>query len=423
VDGRPTKLPLFEGQNVTEQVLKFGQATGIKPEGLAAVFAEVNRGLRDQGLAPLAEFKIEYNGQMLPIQFHQVRQDVESYGARVGKGERQRITVLGDVVELEVPLRGHISPAAAGLADTSLLLRPPSGREPAPRGAHVRGEARHGRGQAAGPAAATHERARGRRAPSHGAAAGQGGRAAAHAANLQGAGAGGRRAEVPRADGAGGGSGAQATGTVWVTLRDGWVTLGDANSSLGDANSSLGDAESSLGDAKSFSRYSSLQRTRQHSRGFRVCPVDTLSSSGPFVLARTQRRTKLPVFPGVWSEQAGLVARMADEGLLPLSEFTVTYNSRDLVLPLFKGQGVEAAVAQFVAQHGLPADSVPGLVRPNEPRAPPNSTDLSLIPFIQHFQFAIFESPGICFVGDGGAAARGGERRRAVRDGAHQRAR
>ena len=48
VDGKPTKLPLFEGQNVTERVLAFGQATGIKPDGLAKVFAEVNRGLRSQ---------------------------------------------------------------------------------------------------------------------------------------------------------------------------------------------------------------------------------------------------------------------------------------------------------------------------------------------------------------------------------------
>jgi hypothetical protein len=71
VDGKPTKLPLFEGQNVTEQVLRFGDATGIKPDGLAKVFAEVNRGLRSQGLAPLAEFQIQYNGMSLPIQFHQ----------------------------------------------------------------------------------------------------------------------------------------------------------------------------------------------------------------------------------------------------------------------------------------------------------------------------------------------------------------
>lgn len=59
---------------------------------------------------------------------------------------------------------------------------------------------------------------------------------------------------------------------------------------------------------------------------------------------------------------AGLVSRMKDNGLLPLLEFTVTHDGRDLLLPLYKGEGVDVAVAAFVKRHGLSEDIVAGLV-------------------------------------------------------------
>jgi hypothetical protein len=76
--------------------------------------------------------------------------------------------------------------------------------------------------------------------------------------------------------------------------------------------------------------------------------------------------------------QSGLVSRMKDNGLLPLSEFIVTHDGRDLSLPLYKGEGVDAAVAAFVKRHGLSEDTVAGLVTEVGRRAAANGD----VPFV-----------------------------------------
>jgi len=232
VDGKPTKLPLFEGQNVTEQVLAFGQATGIKPDGLAKVFAEVNRGLRSQGLAPLAEFHIQHNGASLPIQFHQgenLLSVVRAFAGKHGMGEETLPELLQQLT--------------SGLVD----------------GGHLP--------------------------------------------------------------------------TVQLPVK------------VGD-NSLM------------------LQIFKGQS------PQDAV--------ARFLEQTGLSsdLAPKL---QTGLVSRMRDHALLPLSEFTVTApDGRDLSLPLYKGEGVAAAVASFVQRHGLSEQTVAGLVTEVGRRAAANGD----VPFV-----------------------------------------
>mmetsp|Transcript_2376 Transcript_2376/g.4837 ORF Transcript_2376/g.4837 Transcript_2376/m.4837 type:complete len:670 (-) Transcript_2376:428-2437(-) len=67
IGGRQAVLPLFTGQNVTDMVTKFGEAYGIGSQALDEIFVEVNRVLRAQGLAPVAEFSISWGGKLLTL--------------------------------------------------------------------------------------------------------------------------------------------------------------------------------------------------------------------------------------------------------------------------------------------------------------------------------------------------------------------
>lgn len=67
IGGNQAVLPLFSGQNVTEMVYKFGEAHGIGSEALQDVFNEVNRVMREKGLAPVAEFTIAWEGKQLTL--------------------------------------------------------------------------------------------------------------------------------------------------------------------------------------------------------------------------------------------------------------------------------------------------------------------------------------------------------------------
>lgn len=68
------------------------------------------------------------------------------------------------------------------------------------------------------------------------------------------------------------------------------------------------------------------------------------------------------VDPGLAQQlQLGLEVRMKDAGLIPMSNFAVGFDGKELSLPLFKGQKVEDAVKDFVLQHKLPENSVEGL--------------------------------------------------------------
>jgi predicted transcriptional regulator len=110
VSGKKAVLPLFTGQNVTEQVLKFGQAQNIGPQGLEQIFSEVNRNLRDKGLAPLAEFNIEWNGKRLSIAFHQGENlglVVKAFVAQHGLPESS-IPGLMEQLTVELVQSGHV---------------------------------------------------------------------------------------------------------------------------------------------------------------------------------------------------------------------------------------------------------------------------------------------------------------------------
>eukprot|EP00959_Pyramimonas_sp_CCMP1952_P135595 2836969-Pyramimonas_sp.AAC.1 len=67
IGGRQAVLPLFTGQNVTDMVTRFGEAYGIGSQAREEIFAEVNRVLKEQGLAPVAEFNIQWNGKLLTL--------------------------------------------------------------------------------------------------------------------------------------------------------------------------------------------------------------------------------------------------------------------------------------------------------------------------------------------------------------------
>lgn len=79
------------------QVVKFGQAQNISPEGLEAVYAEVSKSLRKEGLAPVAEFTVNFKGRALPISFLQgesLELKVQRFAAQHGIPEEDIPEVL-----------------------------------------------------------------------------------------------------------------------------------------------------------------------------------------------------------------------------------------------------------------------------------------------------------------------------------------
>eukprot|EP00238_Polyblepharides_amylifera_P015098 CAMPEP_0196582870 /NCGR_PEP_ID=MMETSP1081-20130531/41066_1 /TAXON_ID=36882 /ORGANISM="Pyramimonas amylifera, Strain CCMP720" /LENGTH=646 /DNA_ID=CAMNT_0041903585 /DNA_START=154 /DNA_END=2094 /DNA_ORIENTATION=- len=117
IGGKKAILPLFQGQNVTQQVLEFGEAHGISAPTYASILSEVDARLKSQGLAPLLSFDLDWQGAPLTLPYYKgtdLKQVVGEFIAlhslpasaepALLQQLTQRLTALGHLPLLRLPI-------------------------------------------------------------------------------------------------------------------------------------------------------------------------------------------------------------------------------------------------------------------------------------------------------------------------------